>query len=309
MQEQTYIYFCYYIEIVRLSEKEVKLLIEVIRSEKDLQPNDLAMALAIRDTSVYKIITRLEQKGLVDRKPFNGVAPSISLQAESFKKLYHAHPTSPFDRLLVGERINLLFKIDKNPKSVEELSKETRISKFSVYYFLNDLAKLGVVRKTKGKRPSKYSFNYVLWSDLKEFLVNLSKIESLAKIPIGGLLIKDYGDYSLFKSIRKLDATPTSFSVYGNYGIQLVLRTENNYYIIPKRDISIKDVFIHSLDSAEEMSQKLYCILFYLKNKNKLKGIRHPMMKNILAVLEGKNIKGYPSYEDVMDRMVVYALQ
>jgi predicted transcriptional regulator len=307
MQEQKYIYFCYYIEIVRLSKNEVKLLIEVIRSKNDLQPNDLAVALEIRETSVYKIITRLEQKGLVDKK-LNYITPSLSLQAESFKKLYHTHPTSPFDRLLVGERIDLLFKLNEKPKSVEELSKETGISKFSVYYFLKDLAKLGVVRKTKEKKPSKYSFNYVLWNDLKAFLVNLHEIESLVKIPAGGLLIKDYGDYILIKSIRKLDATPTSFSVYGDYGIQLFLRTGNNYYILPKKDLSIKDVFIHSLDSADEMSQKLYCILFYLKNKSKLKGVRHPMMKHIHDVLEGKNIKGYPSLEDVMDRMVVYAL-
>jgi len=303
-----YIYFCSYIIIVRLSENEVKLLIEVIRSEKDLQPRDLAATLKIRATSVYKIITRLEQKGLIDRTPFNLVTLSISLQAESFKKLYHAHPTSPFDRLLAGKRINLLFKIDENPKSVEELSKETGIPRVTIYYFLNDLAKLGVVKKTKGIRPSKYSFNYVLWRDLKEFLLNLSKIEDMAKIPIGSLLIKDYGDYSLFKSIRKLDATPTSFSVYDKYGIQLFLRTVNNYYILPKRDLSIKDVFIHSLDSAEDRAQKLYCILFYLKNKKVLGGVRHPMMTNILSVLKGNDIKDYPSYEDVMDRMFVYAL-
>lgn len=293
-----------------LSKNEVKLLIYLIRSERDLHPIDLANALDIRDTSVYKIINRLEQKVLVDRKPFNKIAPSNSLQAESFRKLYYAHPTSPFDRLLVGERINLLFKINEKPKSVEELSKETGISKFSIYYFLKDLAKLGVVRKikTKGKKPSMYSFNNILWNELKEFLENLYEIESLTKVPIGSLLIKDYGDYILFKTNRKLDATPTSFSVYGNYGIQLLLRTENNYYILPKKELSIKDVFIHSLDSAEDMSQKLYCILFYLKNENKLKGIRHLMMKNILAVLEGKDIKGYPSYKDVTDRMQVYAL-
>jgi len=308
MQEQNYIYFCYYIKIVRLSENEVKLLIEVTNSKKDLQPLDLARALAIRDTSVYKIINRLEKKGLIDRSAFNRITLSISPQAENFKKLYHSHSTSPFNRLIAGERLDLLFNIDENPKSVKELSKESRISKNTVYYFLNDLAKLGVVRKTKGKRPLKYSFNNILWRDLKDFLINLSKIESMTKGPIGSLLVKDYGEYSLFKSIRKLDATPTSFSMYGKYGIQLFLRTENNYYILPKKDLSIKDVFIHSLDSAEEMSQKLLCILFYLKNKNKLKDIRHPMMKDILGVLEGKNINGYPSYQDVMDRMLVYAL-
>ncbi len=52
----------------------------------------------------------------------------------------------------------------------------------------------------------------------------------------------------LFKSIRPQDATLTSFSAYGDYGIELGLR--DNYYTLPKRELSIREVFIHSLDSA-----------------------------------------------------------
>jgi len=293
---------------MRLSENEVRLLIEVVRSEGALEPNDLAAALKIKVTSIYKIINRLEHKGLID-KEFSRIILSISQQAQSFKKLYYTHHTSPFERVLVGERINLLFSINRTPKSVEELSSESGIPKSSVYYFLNDLVKLGIVRKIKKKGNAfQYSFNYTIWGELKEFLAHLSEIESLMKVPTGGLLIKDYGNNVLFKSIRQLDATPTSFSAYGNYGIVLFLTKISNYYTLPKRELSIRDVFVHSLDSADEIQNKLLCILFYLKNRHKLKNIKHPMMIDIRAILRHKRIKGYPTYEEVMDRMVVYAL-
>ena len=291
------------------SENEVRLLIEVARSEGALAPKDLAAALSIKTTSIYKIITRLEHKGLIDKERFNRIVPSISQQAESFKKLYYTHHTSPFERVLTGERINLLFCINRASKSIEELSRESGIPKSSVYFFLRDLGKLGIVRKIRKKGNAfQYSFNYTLWGELKEFLIHLSEIEGLTKAPTGGLLIKDYGNNVLFKSIRQLDATPTSFSAYGNYGIQLFFPSTNNYYTLPKRELSIKDVFVHSLDSADEIQNRILCILFYYINRNKLKGIKHPMMKNIRAILRHKNIKGYPTYEEVMDRMLVYAL-
>ena len=293
---------------MHLSKNEVRLLIEVVRSEGALEPNDLAAVLNIKNTSIYKIITRLERKGLVD-KELNRVVLSISQQAESFKKLYYTHHTSPFERVLAGERIVLLSSTNRGSKSVEELSGETGIPKSSVYYLLSDLVKLGIVRKIKKKGNAfQYSFNYTLWGELKEFLVHLSEIESLTKVPPGGLLIKDYGNNVLFKSIRQLDATPTSFSAYGDYGIQLFLTKISNYYTLPKRELSMRDVFVHSLDSADEIQNRLFCILFYLKNRHKLKSIRHPMMRDIRAILRHKHIKGYPTYEEVMDRMLVYAL-
>lgn len=307
MQEQNYIYFCSVIIIVHLSENEVRLLIEVIRSEGTLEPRDLAAALNVEVTSIYKIITRLERKGLIDRE-FSRIVPSISQQAQSFKNLYYTHHTSPFERILVGERINLLFNVNQVPKSVEELSSASGIPKPSIYHFLRDFIKLGIVRKTKKRGVAfKYSFNYTIWGELKEFLAHLIEIESLTKVPTGGLLIKDYGDNVLFKSIRQLDATPTSFSAYGNYGISLFFMKISNYYTLPKRELSIRDVFIHSLDSADEIQDKMLCILFYLRNRHKLKNIKHLMMKDIRLILRHKHIKGYPTYEEVMDRMNVYA--
>jgi hypothetical protein len=131
--------------------------------------------------------------------------------------------------------------------------------------------------------------------------------QALRFVPSEALLIKSYRDCVLFKSIRPQDATFTSFSAYEDYGIELFLR--DNYYTLPKRELSIQEIFIHSLDSAGELQQKLFCVLFYLKNRDKLETIDHPMMKDLKAVLQGERIRDYPTLEDIEDRTDLYDIK
>ena len=208
-----------------------------------------------------------------------------SQPAESFKRLYYAHRASPLRVILAYGRADLIIKLDQSPKDVEELSWETGIPKKTIYHYLKDLIHLGIVRKSKSGKRGLYSFNFLFWEELKDFVVSLQEYQEKRLIPREALLIKSYRDGILFKSISDQDATPTSFSAYKQYGIELALR--DNYYILPKRDLSIADVFLHSLDSAEDLAHRLFCILFYLKNKDKLEGIKHPMIKEIEAALLG----------------------
>ena len=110
----------------------------------------------------------------------------------------------------------------------------------------------------------------------------------------------------LFKSLKQQDATLTSFSAYSEYEIKLGLR--DNYYTLPKRELSIQEIFIHSLDSAEDYRQRLFCVLFYLKNRDKLKDARHPMIESIQVVLRGEHIKGYPTREDIEEQAELYGI-
>jgi hypothetical protein len=160
---------------------------------------------------------------------------------------------------------------------------------------------------TRKRKHSLYSFNYVYWGALKDFVSALQEYDKSRLVPRDALLIKIYKDSVLFKSLRVQDATPTSFSAYIDYGIELGLR--DNYYTLPKRELSIEDVFIHSLDSAEGHSQRLFCILFYLRNRDQLQSVLHPMVKDIMAVLQGEKVKGYPSMEDVEDRTEMYGIE
>lgn len=291
---------------MRLNENEMNILTFIANSGGVIHPRDISQAFGQRPETASRRITHLTEKGLVERE-HGGVVLAKSQPAESFKRLYYAHRASPFQVILAGRRIDLLSTLDNNPKSVEDLAGETGIPIKTVYYYLKDLIRLGIVKKTKNGKGFVYSFNYTLWEELKDFVTSLLESEGKQLIPRAALLIKGYVNSVLFKSLRQLDAVPTSFSAYGQYGIELDLR--DYYYTLPKRELPIKDVFVHSLDSAESLSHRLYCILFYLKNKGKLRGIKHPMMKKMRAVLRGEGVKGYPSLEDVKDRAGLYGIE
>jgi len=291
---------------MRLSRNEVKALLQITSSESVLRPLDILATLGLRRGSVSRIITNLRGKGLVDRED-SRVVLSKAPPADSFKRLYYAHRASPILLLLAGGRIELLSRLDQSTKSAKKLHEETGIPLKTAYYYLHDFARLGVIVTTKKGKSQLYSFNYVYWSALKDFVSALQEYDKSRLVPRDALLIMVYKDNVLFKSLRVQDATPTSFSAYRDYGIELGLR--DNYYTLPKRELSIEDVFIHSLDSAEGRSQRLFCILFYLRNKDKLQSVVHPMVKDIRAVLQGEKVKGYPSLEDVKDRTEIYGIK
>ncbi len=291
---------------MRLGESEIGALMLVAGSEKALRPGDLSKALTLRPESLSRVVTDLVNKGLLEREG-KEISLARTPAAESFKRLYFSHRASPLHILLADRRADLLSRIDGGPKSVEALEKETGIPKKTIYRYLKDFIRLGAVKRSKQGRTYLYSFNCTIWPELKDFVTALLEYKAALLVPREALLIKGYGDSVLFKSIRRQDATPTSFSTYGEYGIDLGLR--DNYYTLPKRELAIEEIFIHSLESAESLQHRLFCILFYLKNRDKLKGIDHPMMKQIKAVLQGESIKGYPSLEEIEDRAELYEIE
>jgi len=289
-----------------LSESEIETLVLIAGAERAVYPADLSRALNLRPETLSRIVTSLVNKGLLERKD-REIALARTPAAESFKRLYFAHRASPFSLLFADRRIDLLSRIESEQKSVQVLEEETAIPKKTIYRYLKSLLRLGAVKRTKKDRAYLYSLNKIFWPEIEDFVAAILEYQALRLVPSEGLLIKSYRDNVLFKSLRPQDATFTSFSAYEDYGIELFLR--DYYYTLPKRELSIQEVFIHSLDSAGEFSQKLFCVLFYLKNRDKFEAIDHPMIKNLKAVLQGERIKDYPTLVDIEDRTDLYDIQ
>jgi len=289
-----------------LSESEIETLVLVAGAEQALHPVDLSTALNLRPETLSRIVTHLVNKGLLERKD-REIALARTPAAEAFKRLYFAHRASPFSLLFADRRIDLLSRIESEQKSVQVLEEETAIPKKTIYRYLKSLLRLGAVKRTKKDRAYLYSLNKIVWPEIEDFVAAILEYQALRLVPGEALLIKSYKGSVLFKSIRPQDATFTSFSAYEDYGILLGLR--DYYYTLPKRDLSIQEVFIHSLDSAGELQQKLFCVLFYLKNRDKLGAIDHPMMQDIKNVLQGERIRGYPTLVDIEDRTDLYDIK
>jgi len=289
-----------------LSQNDLRALVLIVESRERMNPSTLQAKLGLRRETVSRLITHLVQMGLVERRDREAVLAGTP-PAEAFKRLYFSHRASPLHKLLSLRRVEMIAKLDETPRSLEALAAETNIPSDTLYGYLKGFIRVGVVSRTRHGKAYFYSFNFKLWPELKDFVTALQEHQMLRLVPREALLIKSYRDSVLFKSIRPQDATFTSFSAYDDYGIELFLR--DNYYTLPRRELSIQEIFIHSLDSAWESFQKLFCALFYLKNRDKLDAIDHPMMKDLKAVLQGERIKGYPTLEDIMDRTDLYDIK
>jgi predicted transcriptional regulator len=291
---------------MRLSENEIRALIIIASSKEPVHPRILQKELGIQKGSVSRLLTGLQNKGLVERAGGEIILAGTS-PAEAFKKLYFSHRASPLQQILSGRRVELLSRLNGGQKNLRALAEETGISSDTIYYYLQDSISLGIASRSKEGRAYFYSFNYIIWPELKDFVTSLLEYQVLRFVPREALLIKSYGDSVLFKSLRTQDATLTSFSAYEDYGIELRLR--DYYYTLPKRKLSVGEIFTHSLDSTEGIYQRLYCILFYLKNKESLKGVQHPMMEGIRAALSGERLKGYPTREEIEEQAELYGIQ
>ncbi|HPT36648.1 MAG TPA: hypothetical protein PLZ44_00010 [Methanothrix sp.] len=289
-----------------LSQNDIRALVLITGSEEPVNPGALQEELGPRRETVSRLITHLVEMGLAERRGREVVLAGTP-PAEAFKKLYFSHRASPLHKILSLRRVELLARLDRTPKNLETLALETGIPGDTLYGYLKGFLWVGVVSRSKHGKAYLFSFNYTFWPELKEFVTSLQEYQVLRLVPREALLIKSYETSVLFKSLRQQDATFTSFSAYEDYGIELMLR--DYYYTLPKRELSIQEVFIHSLDSAWESFQKLFCVLLYLKNRDKLEAIDHPMMKDLKAVLQGERIKGYPTLEDIEDRTDLYDIK
>ena len=289
-----------------LSQNDIRALVLITGSKEPINPRTLQAELGLRRETVSRLITHLVEIGLAERRGREVVLAGTP-PAEAFKKLYFSHRASPLHKILSLRRVELLARLDRTPRSLETLATETGIPGDTLYGYLKGFLWVGIVSRSRQGKAYLFSFNYIVWPELKEFVTSLQKYQVLRLVPREALLIKIYETSVLFKSLRQQDATFTSFSAYEDYGILLGLR--DYYYTLPRRELSIQEVFIHSLDSAGELQQKLFCMLFYLKNRDKLETIDHPMMKDLKAVLQGERIRGYPTLEDIEDRTELYDIK
>jgi Mn-dependent DtxR family transcriptional regulator len=78
---------------MRFIEKEIEILDYIASSEGAIRPRDLRCAFSLHPKTISGVLTRLQNKGLVERK--NGhIVLARSQPADSFKRLYYAHRAS-----------------------------------------------------------------------------------------------------------------------------------------------------------------------------------------------------------------------
>jgi len=286
---------------MELTKGEILVLEQVVKGNTSLK--EIALALKKSEPQVYVYVKNLADKSLIEL--INGDIepkriPHLSLLLQLLSKIPNLTP------ILEGPGIPIFTAMLK-PSTIEEISNETGYKKTAIYKRLQEARKRSLVRK----KLTTFEINDKMWAGLKETLEEIKKSELKTdnRIPASAIIYYKKRDEIVFSSKEELDAVKTAFSAYQDYGIGLL--TITHFYYLPKKTLTKDDILKHSLYIVEKDMDTRYLIfiaLFYAKYKKEFK-IKHQILMNISAVLAGKDVKGYPTYQEIKDRAEIYHIK
>lgn len=221
---------------------------------------------------------------------------------------------------LCNEGTGILIRvIDKENTTIPYLSKDMGIGVSSLYPYIRRFLK----RQILYKKNKCFLFNKNLWHNLYQFLTTYKSYYVLSrfnKVPNNAKIYYESLYEIIFSLTEPIDfALKTAFSEYDGYGIKL-LEKEIFYRLegLPRKELSIQTIFLDSLRVAgakneESPRRRLYCYLFYKKNINNLRKIRHPDLDILKEIIEGKinhkNFPNFPSKNEIIERCKEYDIK
>lgn len=285
------------------SKNEMKALQHISRGIDRV--TDIAEAMGISASRVYRVVASLNKKGVVhlengtvvpERQPYLSMLLTILRDSE-----YSAEALS-------GNGMEILAEMTV-PRTVTELSVSLEEDRRTVLSRLTTMRKVSMVVKN----GNKYDINRKIWPELvevaNEYQTYREHIDLRA--PAGSRLYFENKDYVVFSDNRSLkDYSLTAFSRYTEFGVQIHLRTK--YYcnaVISKID----DIFLHSLyviSKNNDWRLKMFALIFYKKYKNELTNIKHPLvteMELVLSTKEGK-VSGWVPLKEMQERAEMYGV-
>lgn len=285
-----------------LTRTELRILKRIIQSPEGLTSKEIARLLKKSQPHISYSLSRLVGDGfLIKNKKIYFF--SKNLHAQEMKDLILESNTDIEDILSSG-KLQVLMLLS-NQVTISQIIKETGMKKSTVYAYLILFKKHGIVT---GNRKG-YSINEKLWKKLKEFLVHYQQFKQKTdqRVPTNAQILYKDDKKVLFRYDFEYDALLTAFSRFPDYGIKLYLH--RNTYRLPKKRLTIKDIYTDALDISKEYRDFMFDILFYLKNKSKLKGISHKLHKDILLHVHSHAISYLPPLSEIKQKAEDYGIK
>lgn len=287
---------------MEISKAEFNVLKEIVNGNKNVK--EIAKALKKSRVQIYRISKKLIHKDILSL--LNGtLQPRASVHVNLLMQLLEKYPGSI--KPLSDSGIKILTTLIE-PKTAENVLKETGFKISTIFKKLKEAKAISLIRPINGK----YVLNDKLWSLAIDFLNELKLYETQidSRVPPNATIYYKNQKEIIFSSRDELNAALTAFSIYEKYDIKVL--TITNYYYLPKKELTKKQIFQHSLYIAEKDKFYMNIILitlFYVKFKNELSDIRYPILDNINKILKGEKVKEYPSLAEIKDRADVYDIK
>ena len=256
---------------------------------------ELARLANVSVPQTYKIIRQLREMGFL---PETGMILSKTPFVSSLTHMLNDVPdlTEPFS----GKGLDILSAMD-GPMTVPEICNATGLDLSRTYTKMRML----VARDLVLKNERNYTINHRLWPALSTLLSDYRRNceIQISGVPIAATVYHHDKNDTVFSFQGSLEHTPTAFSMYGKYGINLLLG--ESFYCMKKAEPTLDEILIHSLYIiSKNKSRRLrsYAIVFFLKYEQRLKIPDCPTMKIIKDILHGGIVEGWPTLSEIRER-------
>jgi len=288
---------------MHLSQIELKTLEQIAQGNCDIK--DIARNLNRDKSRLYRTKQKLIEKDIL-RFSDGKLEPKRLTYIVILLQLLSRYPN--LVPLLSGSGIPILTALLEF-NTIKEIEENTDFEKSIIYKKIKQAILISVVIQIHKKT---YALNKKIWKDLIRFLEELKKYDETidSRIPANSTIYYKTNEEIIFSNKIELEAELTGFSAYGQFGIKLLLPT--NYYYLPKTPLSKKEVFKHSLyitQKETDIQNLTFVVLFYRKYRDELQKIRHPILDKIKLVLNGENIEGYPTLEELREKAEIYGIR
>lgn len=284
---------------MRLTKTQLRIIQLITKGTNTV--SELALSLNKSKSQVYRSINNLKDKGIIinDKRKIE-LTSKFHVHLLSTNLIKHPNLTES----LTNHSIEILQELIE-PKTVDEIIKKVKLKPAMVYNIVRKLFKISILVRDK----KRYSLNPKLWDSLKEFIIESKKYDETidSRVRTSSTIYFKNNKEIVFSSTKEEDAIATGFSAYADYGIKIL--TTKNYYTLPKRKLSLKKVFEHSLFICKkEKSTRLltFATLFYLKHKP---SVSDEIVTKIKNVLKGEKITGYPGLEEIKEKAEQYGVK
>ncbi|PIN68704.1 hypothetical protein COV93_08445 [Candidatus Woesearchaeota archaeon CG11_big_fil_rev_8_21_14_0_20_43_8] len=279
---------------MRFSKTELKILHQAANANNTI--SQIARALDKSDKQIYAAVKKLIDKDILERRD-----RQIILRNHTHIAMLAKIITKKLCDVLADSGIDILATL---PADAKEISQKTGLKIAIVYRKLNLAKDINLIKK-----ENKFIINNAIWNGMQEFLDELKKYEDNIdkRIPVGSMIYQK--DSLVFSTKEELGYQKTAFSAYGQHGIKLLLT--KNYYCISEKQLSKKDILLHSLKVQEKensIRNLIYIALFYFKFRI-FSGFEHETLYNLKEIMKGKRIDKYPTLEEIRSRAEVYGIE
>lgn len=287
---------------MRLSKGELRLLKEIANGNRDIK--NIASALKKSKAQTYRTGQHLVEQGFIQRSDGSYILVRSTV-GNLLVQLLGDFPSLINPLSDSGAELLILLL---EPKTVSEIIEASGMKKAQVFKKIKQARAISLARKV----GDRYSLNEKLWAKAIDFLKELKKYQESTdnRVPGNSTIYYKNEKEIVFSNKEKIDATSTAFSAYEQYGIKILALKE--YYYLPKKKLTKRQVFMHSLYIAEKEHEIRYLIfitLFYIKHKKELQAIKHPILDNLKNILEGNYLPSYPKLEEIQERAEMYDIK